>query len=448
MAKTISLLLVGLGCLAGAAVLRAQTLGPRALEPVDHVTQAALLKALPTPTPSPEQSLTPQQLIASLHRASGSPSTSPSASVSGSASPVASPSASGSPDASASPSPSPSASSSASPSPSGSPDLNSQNPAELHQQAIVVDTHVESPFLISEQGLKLRSNNRQVSLEKLKTGGVDVVFFSIYVQPVKYAKNAKQRADYIIQSLKKEIAANQDLIELATSAQEIRQIVAKGKIAGLMGMEGGEAIGGDVNNVDYFYKQGVRYLSPTWSMHTLLADSSGVTRPRWKGLSPLGKQVIKRMNQLNMLVDVSHLSDASFYDVLKTSTQPVIASHSGVDGVRLSPRNLSNDMLKLLAVNGGVVGIMFYPPFLETTGKADVRSVVKHIEYAVKVAGIESVGLGSDFDGLDSPPPAGLQDASRFPAITAELKKQGYKNSEISAILGGNFMRVFDQVLK
>lgn len=459
--KTLTLLLVGLACLGGAALLRSQTAGTRDLEPIDRAT----LERLASPSASAEAtkvatslpvagSATPVVTASAAPKASASPSGSPKAGAS--ASPSAGPSISASASAleaallaGASPSAkaSASASSSATPSPKG-PTPKPGTAAALHAQAVVVDTHIETPLWLVESKYKLRSNKGQTSLDKLKAGGVDVVFFSIFVNPAKYGVRAKYQAEVTINTLKKEIAANADLIELATSYADIQRIVAKGKIAGLMGMEGGEPLGNVITNVDHFYKLGVRYLGPTWSLNNQLGDSAGVPTPRWKGLSPLGKQVVKRMNQLNMLVDVSHLSDAAFYDVLKISTQPVIASHSGVDGARVSPRNLSNDMLKLLSVNGGVVGVLFYPPFLVAKGKADVAAIVNHIDYAVKVGGIDHVGLGSDFDGLDTPPPVGLKDSSQFPAITAELKKRGYKDAEILKILGGNFMKVFEQVLK
>lgn len=336
---------------------------------------------------------------------------------------------------------------SASPVPSSSP-LQFLDLKTLHSQAVVVDTHVETPLLLTEMRTKLGKNPRgQVDLERLKQGGVDVVFFSIFVNPWRYRKIAKSRADFIIKTLKQEIAAHSQTIELAYSYADIQRIVSQGKIAGLMGMEGGDPLGSSLQNVDYFYKQGIRYLSPTWSTHTLLGDSASQP-PRWKGLSPLGRQVVKRMNQLGMLVDVSHLSDAAFYDVLKTSSQPVIASHSGIRSVRSHPRNLSPEMLKLLASKGGAVGIYFYPPFIDTSRRSSLKKVVDHIDAAVKLVGARHVGLGSDFDGLDSPPPLGLENASRFPAITAELRKRKYSDADIQEILGGSFMRVFEQVLR
>lgn len=348
-----------------------------------------------------------------------------------------------------SPEPTSEASPEASSEPSVAPTPKASSPEELHRLAIVVDTHVETPLLMSENNkVRLRSNQGQVSLEKLRQGGTDVVFFSIYVNPYRYQKIAKSQADFIIKTLKNEIEANQDWIELATSYADIQRIVKSGKIAGLMGMEGADPIGESLDNINYFYKQGVRYIGPTWSTHTLMADSSGQPKPRWNGLSKFGKMAITRMNDLGMLIDVSHLSDASFNDVLKLSSAPVIASHSGVDGILVHSRNLSNEMLKLLSLNGGVVGIVFYPPHLSKDGKADVGTVIDHIEYAMKVAGPDHVGLGSDFDGLDRPPPVGLKDASDFPAITQELKKRGHSDEDVYKILGGNFMRVFEQVLK
>lgn len=348
-----------------------------------------------------------------------------------------------SPSASSNPSASPTDSISPTPRPSSETDLKT-----LHAQAVVVDTHVETPLLFTENGAKLGNNPRgQVDLLKLKQGGVDVVFFSVFVNPWRYRKIAKSHADFIIKSIKDQVAAHPKEIALAYSHADIQQIVSQGKIAALMGMEGGEPLGSDLKNVDYFYKQGVRYLSPTWSANTLLADSAS-QKAYWKGLSKFGKDVVKRMNELGMLVDVSHISDAAFADVLKISTQPVIASHSGVRSVRIHPRNLSNEMLKQLAKNGGTVGIYFYPPYIDVRRGSNLAKVVDHIDAAVKQVGAAHVGLGSDFDGLDSAPPAGLENASKFPGITAELRKRKYSDEDIQLILGGSFMRVFEQVLR
>lgn len=420
-------------------------------------TQVATAESeLPTPTPPPHESDWHRRLREARAQLKATPSPSSSASASSSAGASAtptpmmlldrkpSPSASGSPGASGEPSARPTDSTSPTPRPQDS----EQDLTALHTQAVVVDTHVETPLLFTEMGAKLGKNPRgQVDLLKLKQGGVDVVFFSVFVNPWRYRKIAKSHADFIIKSIKTQVAAHPKEIELAYSHADIQRIVSQGKIAALMGMEGGEPLGSDVKNVDHFYKQGVRYLSPTWSANTLLADSAS-QRAYWKGLSKLGKDVVKRMNQLGMLVDVSHISDAAFADVLKTSTQPVIASHSGVRSVRLHARNLTNDMLKQLAKNGGTVGIYFYPPYIDVRRSSNLAKVVDHIDAAVKQVGAAHVGLGSDFDGLDSAPPLGLENASKFPAITAELRKRKYSDEDIQLILGGSFMRVFEQVLR
>lgn len=419
-------LVIALGCLIGAATLRVTQPSPASMAP-----QIQVMQAPPTEEPLAEDAsemppLAEADLSTALTAADPSPT----------------------PDASPTPSATPSSSPSASP---ASQVLPSQNPdpnLPLHQRLLIVDTHVETPLLISEKQIKLRDNKGQVSLEKLRLGGVDVVFFSIFVNPYRYKNIAKSQADFIIQGLKKELTANQDWIELATSHKDIARIVQSGKIAALMGMEGADPIGDSLNNLDHFYKQGVRYLGPTWSTHTLMADSSGQPKPRWKGLSKFGKMAVERMNQLGMLIDVSHLSDAAFYDVIKTSKQPVIATHSGVDGGFSHPRNLSDDMLKLMAINGGVVGIVFYPPHLEKSGKATTESVVKHIDHAIQVMGENHVGLGSDFDGLDRPPPGGLKDAAEMPNLITALQKKDYTEERIAKVMGQNFMRVFAEVLK
>ncbi len=422
--SNIIVLVIALGCLIGAATLRVTQPSPASMSPQIQVM-------LP---PAEEEPLAEAEPLTETEPVMPPPAQEPSSAPSAPPNPSITPSPTGTP---------------ASPESSVIPPNPNQDPNRpLHQRMLIVDTHVETPLLISEKQIKLRDNQGQVSLEKLRLGGVDVVFFSIFVNPYRYKNIAKSQADFIIQSFKKELTANQDWIELATSHEDITRIVQSGKIAALMGMEGADPIGDSLNNLDYFYKQGVRYLGPTWSTHTLMADSSGQPRPRWKGLSKFGKMAIERMNQLGMLVDVSHLSDAAFYDVIKTSKQPVIATHSGVDGGFNHPRNLSDDMLKLVAINGGVVGIVFYPPHLDKSGKATTESVVKHIDHALKVMGENHVGLGSDFDGLDRPPPVGLKDASEMPNLIAALQKKGYKEERIAKVMGQNFMRVFAEVLK
>lgn len=414
------LVILALGCIAGAATLKITTPGPE-----EMATQITIATPLPT-----EESLTSSSEMESFEEAL---KPLPSSLNFNSPTPTASITASTSPK----------------PSPTPSIISTSRDPNQpLHQRMIIVDTHVETPLLISEKQIKLRDNQGQVSLEKLRLGGVNVVFFSVFVNPYRYKNMAKSQADFIIKAFKKELDANQDWVELASSYADIERIVKSGKIAALMGMEGADPIGESLDNLNYFHKQGIRYLGPTWSTHTLMADSSGPSKPRWKGLSKFGKMAIERMNSLGMLIDVSHLSDAAFYDVLKLSKQPIIATHSGVDGVLNNARNLSDDMLKLIASNGGAVGIIFYPPHLEKGGNATTASVIKHIDHAIKIMGENHVGLGSDFDGLDRPPPTDLKNTSEMPNLVNALQKKGYSEERLEKVLGGNFMRIFEAVLK
>ncbi len=432
------LMILALGCIAGAATLKLTTPGPEEMATQIAVATPSPVATAPAETTfnastAPEELDPPVQAPAMENRANNAEESFEEA-------------LKADPKPSAPPSTAPSSESTTTTGSAGLLPNTANQP--LHQRLVIVDTHVETPLLISENQIKLRDNNGQVSLEKLRLGGVNVVFFSIFVNPYRYKNMAKSQADFIIKAFKKELEANQDWVELASSHEDIERIIKSGKIAALMGMEGADPIGESLDNLNYFYKQGVRYLGPTWSTHTLMADSSGPATPRWKGLSKFGKMAVERMNTLGMLIDVSHLSDAAFYDVIKESKQPIIATHSGVDGVLKSARNLSDDMLKLITINGGTVGIIFYPPHLEKTGKATTASVVKHIDHAIKVMGENHVGLGSDFDGLDRPPPSGLKDASEMPNLVNALKDKGYSEERIEKVLGGNFMRVFEKVLK
>lgn len=434
-APVLPLLFTGFILLAGAGALRQAVQSPSQphdLEP--------LLAQLQPPSTPPDPNKTPLPTAEDFMRTRLDPFATPTAASS--ASPVHSPSpfasGSASPGALGTPSPSPLANERASAGPLSLP--------QLHAEAIVVDAHVDTPLKMVESNIGLAGNNAEVDIPKLRAGGVDVVIFSIFVSPYRYAKVARSQADFMIKSLKQQVTANSKNIQLAYSFGDLQRIHEQGKIAGIIGLEGADPLEGKLTNLDYFYKQGVRYIGLTWSTHTALADSSSGP-PKWNGLSPLGKQVVERMNELGMVVDVSHLSDKSFYDVLKTSKAPVMASHSSARALQPSPRNLNDDMLRNLAKNGGVVGAIFYPPFL-AKGPTSTQTVVDHIDHMVKVAGIGAVGLGSDFDGLDIKPPVGLENASKFPNITAELRKRGYSDEDIRKVLGGNLMRVFEQVLR
>jgi membrane dipeptidase len=277
---------------------------------------------------------------------------------------------------------------------------------------------------------------------------------------------------------------------LAATADDIERLHRQGKIAVLLGVEGGHQIEGDLHVLDIFYRLGVRYMTLTHTKNDELGDSSG-DKPGWKGLSPLGRQAIDRMNQLGMMVDISHVSDATFFDALAVSKAPLIASHSSCRALCSAPRNMTDDMIRALAKNGGVIDINFYSAFISQAyhdgfakierqvedqlaaararyakqGKHlsyldEVRieqrltkdlpvpsytAIADHIDHAVKVGGIDHVGLGSDFDGIDSAP-RGMEDVSKIPDLVGELARRGYSEEDLEKILGGNVLRVMRQV--
>jgi membrane dipeptidase len=329
---------------------------------------------------------------------------------------------------------------------------------------------------------------------RAREGGLDAQFFSIWVEPELFGgggPGAMKRADDQIAAVYALAEQNPDLWQLATSAADIRRIAGEGKMAALTGLEGGYAIDEKLENVERYYKLGVRYMSPAWSVSTSWAGSSGDEIGEKRGLNDFGKQVIREMNRLGMMVDVSHVSDPTFWDIVNTSTKPVIATHSGCRALANVPRNLTDEMIIALAKTGGVVNVIFYPEHLEPgwsekKKKVDVeisglvsraseaeqgdvahkkiaRDAVRRVEYAkrlppvnvarlvdhidhvVKLAGIDHVGIGSDFDGVQATL-SDLKDASQLPNLTRELLRRGYSESDIDKILGGNMLRVMEKI--
>jgi len=278
---------------------------------------------------------------------------------------------------------------------------------------------------------------------------------------------------------------------LATSAEEIRRAAAEGKLAALLGLEGGYAIDGKLENVERYYRLGVRYMSLTWTESLPWAGSSGDAAGRGRGLNDFGRQVVREMNRLGMMVDVSHVSDQTFWDIVETSTKPVIATHSNARAIAPEPRNLTDDMIRALARTGGVACVVFYPAFVEpgwrekkeavdkeiaaavneagrrATGRGSFRRIARdrvrereylkrlppvtaarvadHVDHMVRLVGVDHVGLGSDFDGIQAVP-ADLADVSQFPNLTAELLRRGYTEGDVTKILGGNILRVMEEV--
>jgi len=372
------------------------------------------------------------------------------------------------------------------------------DPLAIHRRAIVVDMHADTTQrLVDEQiDLEQRLADGHFDAVRAKEGGLDAQFFSIWVEPELFGgggARAIKRADDQIQAVQDLARKHPETWEVATTAADIRRIAASGRIAALMGMEGGYAIDEKIENVGRYYQLGVRYLSPAWSVSTSWAGSSGDEVGKTRGLNDFGRQVIREMNRLGIMVDVSHLSDRAFWDILSTSTKPVIATHSGCRAITNVPRNLTDDMIVALAKTGGVVNVIFYPEhiepgysekkkkvdaeiaalvqkasdqergdaahkklardrvrgdeYLKRLPAVSVARIVEHIDHIVKLVGIDHVGIGSDFDGIQAVP-ADLKSIADLPNLTAELLKRGYSESDIDKILGGNMLRVMEEVEK
>lgn len=373
---------------------------------------------------------------------------------------------------------------------------NAGDPLSIHRRAIAIDMHADTTQRLVDENLDLsqRLADGHLDAVRMKEGGLDAQFFSIWVEPQIYGltgDGATRRADEQIAAVRSLTEKHPETWELATSANDIRRIVGKGKLAALMGLEGGYAIDDKIENVERYYKMGVRYMSGAWSVSTSWAGSSGDEIGRTRGLTDFGKQVIREMNRLGMMIDVSHLSEKAFWDIINTSSKPVIASHSNVRAIANVPRNLDDEMIRALAQKGGVVCVLFYPEFLEPgwsekkkivdaeiaklVQKASdhepgslarkkmardrvrveeyarrlppvtVARIVDHIDYIVKLVGIDHVGVGSDFDGIQAVP-RDLSSVAELPNLTAELLRRGYSEEAIDKILGGNILRVMDAV--
>jgi membrane dipeptidase len=281
----------------------------------------------------------------------------------------------------------------------------------------------------------------------MREGGVDAQFFSIFVYPQNVPARNFERALRMIEALQRSINECPDQIEIATTASAVEALHREGKLAALIGVEGGHAIAGSLANLRTLFERGARYLTLTWSRTNEFADASEDTA-RWGGLNSLGQSVIAEMNRLGMIVDVSHVSDKTFWDVMEATRKPVIASHSSCRALHDVPRNMSDEMLRAVSKNGGVVCINFYPLFLSPAYKPGSRThdvsvdvLVDHLEHAIKVAGIDHVGLGSDFDGIDAVP-VGMEDVTRMPAITEALMNRGHSPDDVEKVLGRNLLRV------
>lgn len=368
----------------------------------------------------------------------------------------------------------------------------------IHRRAIVIDMHADTVQRIVDENLDIneRLGDGHLDAVRMKEGGLDAQFFSIWVEPQFYGDGGRaaiERADTQIAAVRALAEKHPETWELATTASDVRRIASAGKLAALMGLEGGYAIDEKLLNVERYHRLGVRYMSPAWSVSVSWAGSSGDGAGQTRGLNEFGKSVIREMNRLGMMIDVSHVSDKTFWDIINTSTKPVIATHSGVRAITNVARNLDDDELRALAKTGGVCCVVFYPAFIEPgwdekkkrvdaeieplvdkaseAEKGDaahkkiardrvrmseyakrlppvtVARLVDHIDYIVKLTGIDHVGIGSDFDGIQATP-RDLASVADLPNLTTELLRRGYSETDVDKILGGNILRVMEEVEK
>jgi membrane dipeptidase len=366
-----------------------------------------------------------------------------------------------------------------------------QTPQEIHQKAILVDTHndVISNELITKVDLSKRQTTGNFDMVRAKEGGLDVQVFSIWCGEDYGKGTAFKFANREIDSLDALIKRNPGKMVLVRNAAELEKAVAKKQFAAMIGVEGGHMVEDRMDYIDALAKRGMCYLTLTWNNSTSWATSARDETHRRDplkhlGLTDYGKQIVHHLNDLGVMVDVSHVGEQTFYDVIATSTKPVIASHSCAYALNPNQRNMKDDQLKALAKNGGVVFVNFYSGFVDSTyGKkvshfyrqhlteldsltkiyhdndlAKIRlnviyksesdqlrpplsMLIKHIDYIVKLIGVDHVGIGSDFDGAESYP-LGMDDITDYPKITEELLKLHYSEADIDKILGGNFIRV------
>ena len=372
----------------------------------------------------------------------------------------------------------------------------------IHNSAIIVDTHADTPQRFLDDNFDIGSTDPKdvghISLEKARAGNLGAEFFSIWVEPKSNQGHYAQHTMDLIDSVYQQAERHPDRMMMAFSVADIQKAHKEKKLAALMGIEGGHSIENDIHLLRDYYRMGIRYMTLSWSNTNEWADSSGdindASVQHHNGLTDFGKQVVLEMNRLGMLVDISHVADKTFYDAIAVSKAPVIASHSAARALTNAPRNMTDDMLKAVAKNGGVVQVNFFDGFidedyrkaadaqtkereaavdqhiaeLKAQGKPvsfmdmdrierewgakiprpPLKALIDHIDHIAKVAGVDHVGLGSDFDGVSGATPQGIDSAADLPKITQALLDRGYNESDIHKILGGNLLRVFGEAEK
>ncbi|HZS71671.1 MAG TPA: dipeptidase [Candidatus Acidoferrum sp.] len=362
---------------------------------------------------------------------------------------------------------------------------------KLHFSSIVLDTHDDTTqrFFSKDFDLGKRNAEGSIDIPRMKEGGMNAIFFSVWIDGRILGPPAVQKALDQIDMIREAVLRNSSDMELARTAADVRRIRAQGKIAALIGVEGGHMIGNDIHVLRIFSDLGVRYMTLSHFYNDEWADSS-TDKPAHNGLTDFGKEIVREMNRQGIMVDISHVSDKTFYDALEVSRAPLIASHSSCRALCNHPRDMSDDMIKALAAKGGVIQINYEKSFIDQAYKdaADKISggvvaqinqfekdcnhdeacvekkvteaqrqltaegklprvswerIVDHIDHAVKLAGADHVGLGSDFDGATMP--EGMEDCTHLPQITEALVRKGYSDADIQKILGGNALRVMEQ---
>jgi membrane dipeptidase len=368
----------------------------------------------------------------------------------------------------------------------------SERARQLHFSSIVIDTHDDTTQRFSDTAFDLGVRNALGSIDvpRLREGGLGAIFFSIWIPSKVTGPEAVKRALAQIDAVREQVRKHSSDLILATTADGIREAHKQGKIAALIGIEGGHMIASDLGVLRRFAALGARYMTLTHSGNSEWADSS-TAKPEHNGLSEFGKDVVREMNRLGMIVDISHVSDKTFADVLEISKAPVFASHSDCRAICDAPRNMTDDMIRALAAKGGVIQINYHVGFLSQEFRNAERThpewdkaialevqkrcgdrqgcqliegdrvtreyvlrgdlprvewtkIIEHIDHAVKIAGIDHVGLGSDFDGANMP--FGMEDASKLPRITNALLEKGYSEGDVKKILGENTLRVMAEV--
>src|ERR1700723_3688637 len=372
-----------------------------------------------------------------------------------------------------------------------------KDPLAVHKSAIVIDTHADTTQRMLDDGYDLTEplKGGYLNFESAREGNLGAEFFSIWVDPPAYVGHEARRTLELIDAVYQQAAKHPQQMRMAFSPEDIVAAHREHKLAALMGIEGGHSIENDLGLLRDYYRLGVRYMTLTWSNTNEWADSSGdiddAKVTHHNGLTPFGKQVVQEMNRLGMMVDISHVSDKTFWDVIATTRTPIIASHSSARALTQAPRNMTDEMLQAVAKNNGVIMVNFFPAFIDENwrlawaaqaperkkaqdaleaeykakglavpytasdkidrefaakiGRAPFNSLIDHFDHVIKIAGIDHVGIGTDFAGIHVPP-AGIDSAADLPKVTAALMARGYTADDMHKLIGGNLLPAFREV--